>query len=111
MSNLTVLNCDGCGHCCRNQPLPPMYSAYFYDHESLLTHEEIMWIDTLPDEAANELATAVHDTVDGIRSEDEPCFWLTDDGKCKHYEHRPQICRDFEMGGEDCLRMRAEAGL
>jgi Fe-S-cluster containining protein len=31
-----------------------------------------------------------------------PCFWLIG-GKCKHYEHRPSVCREFEMGGESCL--------
>lgn len=35
-----------------------------------------------------------------------PCIWLTEDGKCRHYEHRPQICRDFEVGGESCLSYR-----
>ena len=28
--------------------------------------------------------------------------------RCTIYENRPQICRDFEMGGRDCLAARAE---
>ena len=27
--------------------------------------------------------------------------------RCTSYTIRPQICRDFEMGGEDCLAARA----
>ena len=39
-----------------------------------------------------------------------PCIWLEADGTCRHYEHRPRVCRDFERGGEDCRRMRREQG-
>ena len=28
--------------------------------------------------------------------------------RCTIYENRPQICRDFEMGGDDCLVARLE---
>jgi Fe-S-cluster containining protein len=41
----------------------------------------------------------------------EPCIWLEPDGTCRHYDHRPLVCRDFEVGGEDCLRFRSEHGL
>ena len=31
-----------------------------------------------------------------------PCIWLKD-GKCQHYEYRPEICREFEcpLNGSD----------
>ena len=29
---------------------------------------------------------------------------------CTIYERRPSVCRDFEMGGSDCLTERASAG-
>ena len=34
------------------------------------------------------------------------CYWLGADGKCLHYDERPLVCREFEMGGEDCLTLR-----
>lgn len=29
--------------------------------------------------------------------------------KCRHYEYRPGICRDFELGGDACLASRKAA--
>lgn len=40
-----------------------------------------------------------------------PCSWLGPDKACQHYTHRPEVCRQFEMGGEDCLEIRRNAGL
>jgi Fe-S-cluster containining protein len=41
------------------------------------------------------------------RSDDEPCIWFDQETRrCKHYEYRPELCRDFEVGEEDCLRVR-----
>lgn len=37
-----------------------------------------------------------------------PCLWYdAETRQCKHYEHRPEVCREFEMGGDDCLEMRS----
>jgi len=30
---------------------------------------------------------------------------------CGDYDHRPQACKEYEMGGEACLNARAMAGL
>lgn len=32
------------------------------------------------------------------------CPMLDENGKCKIYESRPQICRDYEAGSELCLK-------
>jgi Fe-S-cluster containining protein len=47
-------------------------------------------------------------TDDGRAIDDygQPCIWLKSDGTCRHYEHRPQVCRDFEVGCKACLRFR-----
>ena len=57
------------------------------------------------------------DRQEWIRTNDFPpegkayCIWFDPDTKgCSHYEHRPMICREFEVGGEDCLRIRGKAG-
>jgi Fe-S-cluster containining protein len=39
------------------------------------------------------------------------CLGLQPDGTCKHYEHRPVICREFEVGKADCRRFRRESGV
>lgn len=28
--------------------------------------------------------------------------------RCRIYAHRPTICRDFEMGGGDCIEVRGD---
>lgn len=97
MSNqLTVLDCSNCGACCREMNAPPFYS-HSGDDES--------W-NVLPEHLkreVNERIDAICDTVpDG-----SPCCWLDlETMKCRHYEWRPDICRDFELGGEDCRRIR-----
>ncbi|MCE9553913.1 MAG: YkgJ family cysteine cluster protein [Planctomycetes bacterium] len=83
---MIVANCDGCGACCRNQPFPP-----FRRHDS----------DNLPEHIADELMAS------GKRGEAESCLWLDDaTGRCKHYEYRPTLCREFELGGDVCLSVR-----
>lgn len=83
---MNVTNCDGCGACCRNQPFPP-----FTRHDS----------DTLPAHLVDELLGA------GKREDPEACLWLDEvTGRCTHYEHRPILCREFELGGDVCLYVR-----
>jgi len=31
-------------------------------------------------------------------------------GRCDSYEHRPEVCRNFEVGGTGCLYERGKAG-
>jgi len=38
---------------------------------------------------------------------DGPCIWYdAERRRCKHHEHRPQVCRDFSIGGAGCLEWR-----
>ena len=38
---------------------------------------------------------------------DGPCVWFDHDTRqCKHHEHRPRVCRDFQVGSKDCLAWR-----
>ena len=40
---------------------------------------------------------------------DGPCSWLDiSTRRCSHHEHRPQVCRDFEVGGRGCQQWRRE---
>lgn len=39
-----------------------------------------------------------------------PCLWYDEEGKrCRHYEHRPEVCRDAIAPGDDaCLATRKQ---
>lgn len=39
---------------------------------------------------------------------DGPCVWYDAERRCcKHHEHRPQVCRDFAVGGKGCREWRS----
>jgi Fe-S-cluster containining protein len=66
----------------------------------------------LPREAEQELreyyaAVDAGMVADRTLNDDTPCLWLDSAGRCKHYEHRPETCRDaIEPGDEYCLEFR-----
>ena len=68
--------------------------------------DEQEWIDlpvVMKDEHIRYLASIADSDDYG-----EPCYWLDQDTKrCKHHDRRPAVCRDFEIGGDDCRRLRA----
>ena len=72
---------------------------HFYRHSN-----NELWL-RLPDELKKE----VDDYMAGLTDIDlgQPCFWLdSETKKCLHYEHRPEVCRDFELDSRHCRRMR-----
>ena len=87
------LNGKPCGACCQHMGYPPT---------SAITDPED-WM-ALPEALRIEIRDAMH----ALRGDQElPCIWLDERTKqCKHYEHRPSICRDFPVGGESCARQR-----
>jgi len=57
--------------------------------------------------AAVEISEAQRAPPDG-----SPCIWYdTTTRRCKHYEHRPAICRNYDPGEVSCNRQRREIGL
>lgn len=86
----TAITCDGCGLCCQNQPCPPFYPGDPYE-------------DLLPPELKIEVDTYI---MSPRYNDTHPCIWLDGNGRCRHYEHRPEICRDYDLGGEACLAER-----
>jgi uncharacterized protein len=89
---LIVLSCAGCGACCNLQQHPPFMPTE---------------LDALPPGLAAELQAAM--TRDKRKT--GPCLWLTVDKQCGHYQHRPEVCRQFELGGEECLLVRTQSGV
>jgi Fe-S-cluster containining protein len=48
----------------------------------------------------------------GEPSYGSPCLWYdASTARCRHYELRPSACRDFILGGPDCLDARRRAGV
>lgn len=105
-----VTTCEGCGGaCCRNQPCPP---GFHHVHSGFLDGawpEDVAITDAAPAEVIDSLRSwfADRERLDDWEEIDgTPCFWLTEDGRCRHYEHRPTICREFEMDSDSCRAMR-----
>lgn len=72
------------------------------------------WWHILPDELKKPLLQHMEQWIqpdyDGtLESFDGPCIWLDMETRmCKHHQHRPNVCRDFETGCGDCLQWRKE---
>ena len=62
---------------------------------------------------APDLLKEVQTVLDDVRHQDgSPCIWLDLTSlRCMHYEDRPDVCRDFELGGKWCVQHREELGL
>jgi Fe-S-cluster containining protein len=44
----------------------------------------------------------------GIAEPDHPCCWYDPaTRRCRNYDYRPEACRDFEPGTEECGEARA----
>ena len=108
---ITPDTCDGCGDCCMEQGSPPMYLYYLGDVPPEPDDEDWFRAKNLPTDALAILLdyrTRLMDgQVDHSSGGDPPCCWLNMETKaCRFYDHRPQICRDFERGSDDCHNWR-----
>jgi uncharacterized protein len=113
MVQLPVLNCDGCGACCRHLHFPPgfqLFAAPQYGQWGTCEEDPDykLWF-SMPEELRQEL----RDNYLLLHSqEDAPCIWYdAATQKCKHHEHHPTTCREFEVGGEGCLIWRKLRGI
>ena len=88
------------------QNAPPGYHAVLSGLWDI--QDDIDRVATLPDEAMELLKDfAASSVTDGSMIGDSPCVWLdTGTRKCRFYNDRPAICRDFEMGGRWCQSWR-----
>ena len=91
------ITCEHCGACCRDMRVPLF---------------EIGESDELPRtcDAVDELATFrehVNDTLLASDIDFWPCCWLNlATMACRHYASRPAVCREFEVGSDECLQHR-----
>lgn len=102
-----VTSCDDCGACCTEIGTPPGYIAVLLTPERWPEdsgdHERVA---QLPLRARLLLYAylASYEDREGL-----PCLWYdTETKKCQFYEHRPSICREFEVGSETCLKIREQ---
>ena len=104
-----VGSCDDCAACCGVVTLPPFRRIFGEEGEE--AWERLRW--DRPDLLAGFLEAEQSRKAEGLPSFGSPCLWLDPAlGRCRHYEHRPRACRDFEVGGLDCLgaRRRGQVG-
>lgn len=102
-------SCQNCGACCGHMGYPPFVPMY--EDPEHLTNSDPEWLELR--ESHPELAAECLQGAKDRRGDKElPCLWLDPVTKgCRHYEHRPQVCRDFEMGSEDCVGHRQLRGI
>lgn len=95
MIELPIVDCTTCGgKCCSRIRTPPFVRSL---KEGDRFEDDEIWDQLTATQKAEIDRHIMSDAPD-----DSPCLWLRD-GRCQHYEQRPSICRDFEMGGEECL--------
>lgn len=95
-------SCDGCGLCCEGIGSPVLlYQSY---RGAGLPYP------MRPAGLPAELIAEIDDHFLGLSRGQEPqerCLWFDPLRRvCRHYEWRPPICRDYELGGHACLEQR-----
>src|SRR5579872_2072415 len=96
-------NCEACGLCCEGNGSPVTIYA-----------SRSEWRDChpfrprgLPQELVHEIDEHLGGLFRGQESQ-QRCLWFDADARrCRHYEWRPQVCRDYELGGIACLTLRS----
>jgi Fe-S-cluster containining protein len=115
-----VTDCTGCGACCTHLNYPPAYwwaaHPLHEDYGKRGRGDRLDWSlwDTMPDDLRGELLRHYGRELAGgyRRYDDEGCLWFDQaTRRCKHYEFRPRACREFEVGAEDCLKLRRQKGI
>lgn len=93
--DIPVISCDGCGVCCMHVGCPPF-----------MPWEEEKLPPNLKEEFQQILVTR-QVQIKATGDDWVPCAWFDwSTRKCKHYEHRPEVCREFEVGSSECINFR-----
>lgn len=101
MEDLTVIeSCGDCGACCMVVPVPP-FVMQSGTHEALIRQ--------VPAPLLNEVLAVWEYR---LYMPEAPCLWFDPTRKgCRHYEFRPQACRDFELNSRVCHATREYLGI
>jgi len=109
---LPITECSGCSACCQYQGRPPVDGIPA--NLPFALQIELMSMDSEVEDGTRKRPGGKLAAIQAGRREFnqdliDPCWWLDPaTNRCRHYEHRPQTCRDFKMGGEACLKTRTE---
>lgn len=110
MDQLPIIDCNNCGLCCTGVMSPPGFQLCFNGWPKDFAVDDQAIVATMPPELRDELISHYQKVVSivGYRK-GEPCIWYDPASKkCRNYEYRPTICREFEVGGEGCLKWRED---
>lgn len=109
-SSLPVLgpaSCEGCGQCCQGIGSPV---AVYASRPGLGEPHPYR-----PHDLPLALIAEIDEHFSGLLRGQEPqtqCLWYdTQQQACRHYAWRPQLCKDYELGGRACLLLRRERGV
>jgi Fe-S-cluster containining protein len=98
---MPVYECDSCGACCRTFPI---FAAERDAQREPRIRDEgrrlPLWLAT-PDWEYQLFPLPFHET----------CCFLDGDNRCTIYASRPDVCRRFEAGSEQCEEARRLCGL
>ena len=107
-----VQSCDGCGACCFEQQSPPGYVMLLNSDEAMASDEckeDAGRVRNLPAEAIRELRDYIKKVLSGEEAPDSVCLWLDRQSLlCRYHHLRPSICREFEVGSDECLDWRSQ---
>ncbi len=101
--SLPVVDCVGCGGCCLEVGHPG-----FFWNPATGGGVDPLWF-SLPAALRSELEVYL----DGLAEPDlgKTCVWFDPDlRRCRHYDYRPQMCRDFEVGNPKCVQLFEQHG-
>jgi Fe-S-cluster containining protein len=101
MVNEWRYECDGCGACCRTFPV--FASAADAAREPRIRAEA----QRLPEPLATPRWTYRLFPLPFL----ETCCFLDGEQRCDIYATRPEACREFPAGGDQCQEARARSGL
>lgn len=95
-----IESCDGCGACCIEMCSPPFLGP----------EDPEYW--ELPAELRDDYDRGMNQRDADGWPDGVPCFWLDQTTKkCRHYEYRPDICRNgLQRNDEACLAWREQYG-
>jgi Fe-S-cluster containining protein len=94
--------CNDCGLCCEGVGSPVMV----YQSRPDVAGPHPIRPPDLPQPLIDEIDAHFQGLARGYEPQ-ESCLWYDPEARCcKHYEWRPPICRQYELGGRDCRQLR-----
>ena len=76
--------------------------------EAELFAEDVKRLKALPEDATQELREYIEQLLNRNEPDNPACIWLDQKTmRCRYHEHRPMICRDFEIGSGECRSWRS----